>query len=192
MEANDLILWTGLRAGDKLALEQIYNRYAKALYNYGRKVCTNTVLVEDAIQDLFIDLWRYRTRLSSQVSVRFYLYAALRRKIMKEDQRHTAVHFSFHWDELNLISFSEETNVIHNEIMSEQSRQLKYNLNNLSPRQYEAIVLRFYDELSYAEIAAMMDVNEQSVRNLVQRGLEHLRQYARLIVSGLLFFVTVF
>ena len=65
-------------------------------------------------------------------------------------------------------------------------------LNNLSPRQYEAIVLRFYNKLSYLEIAEVMDVNEQSVRNLIQRGIESLRQHSQLIVSLLLFILPCF
>jgi RNA polymerase sigma factor (sigma-70 family) len=65
-------------------------------------------------------------------------------------------------------------------------------LNNLSPRQYEAIVLRFYNKLSYLEIAEVMDVTEQSVRNLIQRGIESLRQHSQLIVSLLLFVIPYF
>jgi RNA polymerase sigma factor (sigma-70 family) len=78
---------------------------------------------------------------------------------------------------------SEESRVVEKELHDEQLEKLKKYLNNLSPRQYEAIILRFYDEMSYAEIALIMEVNEQSVRNLIQRGLEHLRQYSRLVVS---------
>jgi RNA polymerase sigma-70 factor (ECF subfamily) len=75
---------------------------------------------------------------------------------------------------------------VEKEGSDQQLERLKRYLNNLSPRQYEAIVLRFYDEMSYADIAAVMEVNEQSVRNLVQRGLEHLRQYSRLTIPVLL------
>ncbi|HEY9046746.1 MAG TPA: sigma-70 family RNA polymerase sigma factor [Ohtaekwangia sp.] len=189
---KDLNLWSEIRCGNKHALAQLYDLHVKALYNYGRKICPNTALVEDAIQDVFIDLWRYQQKLATPVSIRFYLYASLRRRIIKEDQRNaSAIRFDFQWDDINLISLSEEARVIQHEEVHAQSQLLKYNLNNLSPRQYEAIVLRFYDELSYAEIADLMQVNEQSVRNLIQRGLEHLRQYARLVISSFVFLMSV-
>jgi len=81
----------------------------------------------------------------------------------------------------NLIDLSPEEELMSIESGDERTRKLKKYLHNLSPRQYEAIMLRFYDEFSYEEIGEIMGANPQSIRNLVARGLLHLRQYAQFL-----------
>ncbi len=181
-QTKDEIIWLNIQRGHQAALEALYNRYFKMLYGYGRKVCSNKIIVEDAIHDLFLDLWRYHENLNTTTSIQFYLYRALRRRIVKnEDKDRGTSHFDFHLDEYFLReTFSHEDELIQAEKVNEQSDKLKKQLNNLSPRQYESLILRFYDELSYEEIGALLCVNEQSARNLVQRGLEQLRYFSKI------------
>lgn len=178
---EDEVIWLKVQRGNQAAFEVLYNRFFKSLYNYGRKVCSNKTIVEDAIHDLFLDLWRYRANLSSTTSIRFYLYRALRRRIVKNENKDIESSlFDFQLDDLlQLKTRSHEDNLIETDRTNEQSTKLKKHLNNLSPRQYESLILRFYDELSYDEIGALLEVNEQSARNLVQRGLEQLRNFSK-------------
>jgi RNA polymerase sigma-70 factor (ECF subfamily) len=180
-EINRPELWEAIRIGDKSALAQVYDLYVKALYNYGNKICHNPPMVEDAIQDVFVDIWRLHETITPCRSIKAYLYASLRRRILKEDQKKLSLDFV--WNEMHLATLSGESILIEKEVHDEQLKKLKANLSNLSPRQYEAITLRFYDQLSYAEIGSLMNVNEQSVRNIIQRGIEHLRQSSKLVVS---------
>ncbi|MGF1637006.1 MAG: RNA polymerase sigma factor [Cyclobacteriaceae bacterium] len=190
-QPEDEVIWISVQRGNQAAFETLYSRFFKPLYNYGRKVCSNKDIVEDAIHDLFLDIWRYRENLSPTTSVRFYLYRALRRRIVKNETKdiESSV-FNFQLDDFLLNkSFSHEEELIAIERNVERNTKLKRHLNNLSPRQYESLILRFYDELSYEEIGLMLEVNEQSARNLVQRGLEQLRHFANMIT--VLFFLWV-
>ena len=92
-------------------------------------------------------------------------------------------------DGIDIDTLSSEQKIIENEIQHQRVHRLKKLLNDLAPRQYEAMVLRFYDELSFAEIASILEVNEQSARNLVQRGLAQLKQYAKHVISLMIFFL---
>jgi DNA-directed RNA polymerase specialized sigma24 family protein len=67
---NDLT-WQAFKQGDRSAFEELYRKYAKVLYNYGRKLKHDPELVHDAIQDLFIELWRLREGLADIVHVKF-------------------------------------------------------------------------------------------------------------------------
>ncbi len=192
--SEDLFQWEGMLRGNKEAFASLYERYFKLLYNYGRKICQDGSRVEDAIHDLFVDLWRFKSNLSSTTSVRFYLYRALRRRLIK-DTNNNVNWFSQDGhlleEVLQLASPSSENDIIESESKDNRVSQLKKLLNDLSPRQYEAMVLFFYDELSYAEIASVLQVNEQSARNLVQRGLMQLRHYIKHIVSLSLFLLFI-
>lgn len=176
--------WNALRQGDSRALAWLYDRYFKLLYNYGRKLNVDTKSVEDAIHDLFVDLWRFRSNLAPTTSVRFYLYRSLRRRLVRNNALDSFLlnNQSLEGEGYNVVP-SKEQDLIEKETDDLRIQQLQKMLNDLSPRQYEAMVLRFYDELSFEEIGGILDVNEQSARNLVQRGLAQLKQYSKLLLT---------
>lgn len=184
----DIRYWEGLRRGDPASLSGLYNRYFKLLFNYGKKIGVETGSLEDAIHDLFVDLWRFRENLSATTSVRFYLYRSLRRKVLRNnsEKNYFLVNELVREDLFPTVTCLEQ-DIIEKEIHQHRVNHLIKLLNDLSPRQYEAMILRFYDELTFDEIAAILNVNEQSARNLVQRGIIQLKQYARhLMVIALL------
>jgi RNA polymerase sigma factor (sigma-70 family) len=51
-------------------------------------------------------------------------------------------------------------------------------LNQLSPRQRKAIILYYIEERKYEDICVIMEMNYQSVRNLIHRGITKLRTCA--------------
>ncbi len=69
-QTEDEVIWLNIQKGNQAALEALYNRFFKSLYNYGRKVCSNKTIVEDAIHDLFLDLWRYPASLASTTPIK--------------------------------------------------------------------------------------------------------------------------
>lgn len=184
----EIVKWEGLRNGDPACLEWLYNRYLKLLYNYGKKMSVDEKSLEDAIHDLFVDLWKYRERLSPTTSVRFYLYRSLRRRLVRNDQHIRELILNVQPPEFNDSPVPcEEEYIIEKEAQVSRIRHLKRLLSDLSPRQYEAMVLRFYDELSFEEIGQILNVNEQSARNLVQRGLSQLKQFSRYLTLWAIF-----
>jgi len=190
--AEDLKYWEAMIRGDENAFAKLYELYFKLLYNYGMKICSERSRVEDCIHDLFVDLWRYRANLASTTSVRFYLYRSLRRKLVKDKENAIWLYddASFVDEVLLLSTQSQEHDIIESESKDLKTARLQKLLNDLSPRQFEALVLYFYDEFTYDEIAVILNVNEQSARNLVQRGLVQLRNYAKHIVSISLFMLS--
>jgi RNA polymerase sigma-70 factor (ECF subfamily) len=182
---DETSLWRGIKNDDQACFEEVYNRFLQNLVGYGRKICSNRDVVNDAIHDVFLDIWKYRKNLSETTSIKFYLFSALRHRIIKNDAKDfESTIFNFRDEELFIKHvFSHEEKLIDGEVINEKVAFLKRNLSHLSPRQYEALVLRFYEDFSYEEIATMLKVNEQSARNLVQRGLEHLRSFTKAITS---------
>lgn len=188
---TELQLWEALRQSDQQAFAALYDRYFKLLYNYGRKIGGMNAVLEDAIHDLFVDLWRFRENLSPTTSVRFYLYRSLRRKLLRNEPRKAFFTLDSFVTEGMLLEQtpSSEQKLIDEESGRQSITRLQKLLNDLAPRQYEAMVLRFYDEMDFEEIAAVLNVNEQSARNLVQRGLTRLRQYVKYVLSFFVLFI---
>jgi RNA polymerase sigma factor (sigma-70 family) len=191
---SEVAHWDCMRRGDKASFVWIYDHYFKLLYNYGKKIGIENQSLEDAIHDLFVDLWRFRENLSPTTSVRFYLYRSLRRRVSRNA---ASEHYFTSLEQILESSYpgttpSSEQQIIEGEIHNQRLYQLRKLLNDLSPRQYEALVLRFYDELSFEEIGSILNVNEQSARNLVQRGIIQLKQYARFVISISVFILFIY
>ena len=176
---EDCQLWTGFKANDRGAFAELYRRYVRVLYNYGAKFTKDSDLLEDAIQDLFTDLWRLRHNLADTTSVKFYLFGALRRRL------HKRISADSIYVERNLIEnldsiFGTEPSHEQVQIGRETQELLKQNLQRalagLPKRQYEALNLKFYENFPYPQIAEIMGVNEQSVRNFIQKAIQTLRE----------------
>lgn len=185
---DDGQLWSDLKRSDEVAFAKLYRRYVGVLYSYGRKIVRNDEIVEDAIQDLFIDLWQMRERLSDLESARFYLFRSLRRKIHREYIKKNLP--SKDWlntDERDLpVTDSLEEDLIAAEMAEMEKNNIQDLLRQLPARQSEAIMLYYYEDFSIRQVAEILVINEQSARNLIQRGINKLRRLAIFIMPFLL------
>ncbi len=174
---DDKRLWTALRSDQQEALEELFRRYNKQLYNYGIKINQDHELVKDAIQQLFLNLWKHRNFLGEAKSVRAYLLSSLRRLIFEQLKRNRsrAERNKKYVDANEEIHFSMEELLIQEEITKEKIDILQKVLNDLTPRQKEAIFLRFYHGLTNPEIVEVMNINNQCVRNLLHAAIQRLR-----------------
>jgi len=173
---KDAQLWDELRAGKKSALKVIYDQEFQYLYNYGRKIFQRSELVEDCIHDLFVEIWQRHDTLGGTDSIRRYLATSLRRKIItviKKDSKSQSV------DSFDAIPFDVELAIdeviIAQELSDEQAEQLKRAFEKLTPKQKEILYLKFYQGLDYEQIAEVLSMKYQSLRNAVSRAIKNLR-----------------
>jgi len=175
--SDDKALWQAFRLGDEIAYSILYQRYVRVLFAYGKKLLPNEAAVEDLIQDLFIDLWQSKARLSDVESPKFYLFRSLRRRIHKSLQPETKNNQSWECtsEDVLPVTLPSEFYIIEEEDFQKQKDSLNSSLKSLPIRQYEVLMLRFYQDFSYAEISEILSIHEQSVRNLIQRAVLKLR-----------------
>ncbi len=177
-DSKDIVLWQAFKGGDRDAFAKIYNLFIEDLLSYGYRVTNDRQLIRDSIQDLFLHLWHTRENLTDTDSIRFYLYVSLRNRILRNIEKHN--HTSIDTQDLfeNIMGvLSVEDELITTEQYSEQMIQLKRAIQQLPKRQQEIIQLRYYHDFSFEEISGMMQINNQSVRNLLHRAITELRQH---------------
>lgn len=173
----ELHVWEKFKEGDKEAFSEIYLDNYNILYNYLNKIGGDAFLTDDCIQDVFLNLWKSRKKLGEVQSVKSYLLASARRDILKKIQKNRRT--GLQANEVLLgepsLLFSEEEIVVGNEVSAEKKKKIIEALNELPKRQREAIYLKYYEELSYDEVANMMNLNYQSVINLTYKAFKVLR-----------------
>jgi RNA polymerase sigma factor (sigma-70 family) len=175
MKENQL-LWQNFLKGNKEALSAIFMLVHDDLYRYGLKLSGNVNLVEDSIQDLFLRLWKNRSNLKPVENIIPYLYKSFRNHIIDNMQlQNPMVSIEMDFEHPFEITYSPEDFLIQEQVSEENRLKIIEALNNLSVRQREAIYLRFFEELDFDTIAVVMDMNIQSVRNTMHRGMQSLR-----------------
>lgn len=177
---DDVMLWKAFRSGNEKALIVIFERLNKPIYSYGFKITGDSELVKDAIQELFIEIWQNRSRLSDTTSIKFYLFKSLRRKLIRlMNKRENRLFGRLTIAHDNETSPSHEFVMISEQVSSEQREGLMRILSKLSARQHEAIFLRYFEELNCEQIAEIMKLRKQVVYNLIHDALTKLKKIIR-------------
>lgn len=173
---KDSFLWEKFLKGDKKAFTQVFDKYYEELYNYGIKLVKENYVVEDSIQELFLKLWKNKEKLHPVISLKPYLFKSFRHQLI--DNINYTIRFENieeqHQEKLEIV-FSPEDFFITHQTEKEIREKLAKALNKLTKSQREAIYLRFFEELEFEEIASVLSINIQSVRNTIHRGMKSLR-----------------
>lgn len=173
-------LWMEFLAGDELAFSRLYLLFFDDLLMYGRRVGGDDLIVEDAIQDLFIKLYQKKIALEDNKKLRPFLFRSLKNLIYTQLLRDAKL-TSF--DDYECPFNLEYT--IDDQVFTNQEQQLSDEVHRfmrgLSNRQREIIYLRFVHEMSFEEISVIMDIHVQSARNLLARSMDKIRKEASMV-----------
>lgn len=170
-------LWQDYRAGDPASLAQLMQLNYSDLFHWGVRFCPEREMVKDCIQELFLSLWQIHATIGEVENVRAYLLKSLKTKLLRElSKQHN--HFYELNDDYDFdVLFSADLRMIEDEYEVYQLKRLEHVLGQLPERQKELIYLRFYQDLSYDQIAETMQIGRQSLYNLLQKALTSLRKH---------------
>ncbi|MBD3630033.1 sigma-70 family RNA polymerase sigma factor [Cyclobacterium sp.] len=184
-------LWLLLRNGKRDGLEGLYRLFAHELFKYGLALVNDADFVQDCIQEVFIDLWKYHQNLQKADNVKVYLFRSLSHKIYRESKKRS----KWKWEELGdegtrqLSLESKEGELIG--MQQERSLQIKLaaGLEKLPLRQKQAIQLLYFERFSYEEVSKMMGINLRSVYTLAWKAIGSLKKYVVSLLLGLFFLI---
>jgi len=160
--------------GNTAAFQILYERYRDPIFRFAYRLLGSVEAAEDVAHDCFLSLIKEPGRFdSTRASLRTYLYAAARNQAAKRYQsfgRETAI------DELADEPRSADRQgpmalVLDDELAGEVAQAIA----SLPPLQREALVLFEYEDLSLAEIAAVVGADTGTVKGRLFRARERLR-----------------
>ena len=171
-------LLASFQAGNMAAFSQLYDLHINILFNYGLKLTIDKELLKDCIHDIFVKLYTKKDELGTIDNLKSYLFISLKNKLCDELRKRmymsdTAI------EDVNAVAPTD----VEDDYMEEEQRKNEFSLvkrllDQLSPRQREALTLYYIEEKKYEDICEIMNMNYQSVRNLMNRGLTKLRSLA--------------
>jgi RNA polymerase sigma factor (sigma-70 family) len=174
------IAWEQFLGGDKHALGNLAELVYPSLFHYGTKFTANHTIVEDAIQDLFLNFWAKRNTLRHVSSPKSYIFTSLRNNLIRKLQIEPA------WQDLPDVELVKARELMVDQAQEEHQEWLSETMGKtmllLPARQREALYLRYYENLSYEEIAGVMGLQRQAVANYIHEGISRLRKHWQQII----------
>jgi len=174
---TDIEKWARFKKGDIKAFSLIYAEYSPVLYLYGLKLTRDNIIVEDSIQDLFTELLKNSGNLGDTDNILFYLLKSFKRKLIRNIHKEKRIDEVQRKDEYEFhITYSIEHDIILEDVSKEKSALLLQALQELTPRQKEAIYLKFTRELDYREVSELMNISVEACRNLIAKAVKTMKE----------------
>jgi len=172
---QDYDCWQAFIQGNRDALGILFRRHYPHLYKYGYKICSDTEVLEDCIQELFIELWQSKNPVPT-ISIKAYLLKAIKYKLLKALHKRNNIRLQATLPEDLHFEISYETFIIDKQEHAEKTARIISALDQLSARQKEIIYLKFYQNLSYEEVSDIMNINYQVARNLLSQAIKTMKK----------------
>ena len=173
--SSDTMVWQRFKGGDDQALDLLLSRYFRPMLHYGSKFTKDRFLIEDVIQDLFLEFLERRDRLGDPVSVKNYLLKCLRNNLTRALRNQTNQEEVTDQQELLIDADNMESFLIGLDESAELSSKMSNYFELLTTRQKECLFLRYYQDQTNEEIASIMGINKQSVANLLAKSITILK-----------------
>lgn len=171
---GDEALWHNFKKGSREAFAGLYHRYFGIMITNSLKLYPDKTLIEDCVHDLFIEIWNNKANLGVPRSVKAYLLCSVQRKIIRQVKRkRTSVPYEMadlHDTEVQSI----EKKMIMEQHHAEKKKHIHRAIKVLTRRQQEAVLLKFYANLSYPEIAAKMYISTNAIYNLISKAMSQI------------------
>ncbi|MDR0699787.1 MAG: sigma-70 family RNA polymerase sigma factor [Tannerella sp.] len=172
---DESLLWEKILAGDEDAYSYLYRQYVEELFSYGMRFTSDKELIKDCIQDLFVKIYSNRSNLSCTDNVKLYLFIALKNILFNVFEKDKSLYKMDTIEPVFTVEYTIEDEWIENELEQERRNKINKVLETLTPRQKEVIYYRYTKGLKLNHIGEIMDMNYQSVQNLLQRSIKKLR-----------------
>ncbi|QIL37835.1 RNA polymerase sigma-70 factor [Pedobacter sp. HDW13] len=170
---SDQELCSLLKEGDRPAYIEIYKRYNSLLFLYAYKKLRNREEAKDAVQEVFIQLWNRHLHLSFNSSLAGYLYQSVRNRALNIFA-HQQIEQKY-IDSLNdfLGTHASDTDYLIRE--KEIAALIDNEINALPPKMRQVFLLSRKEHKTYKEIAAEMNISEDTVNTQMKRALKTMR-----------------
>jgi RNA polymerase sigma-70 factor, ECF subfamily len=180
----DAALMLRVKRGDRAAFTGLVEKYKQPVMNFVFRSLRDETEAEDVAQNVFLQVYKSRTRYERTAKFSTWLFTIARNLCLNEIRRrsrHPAESLeethpenedqpSRQYEDKKV--FLPTENVLHSEL----ARKIEESLAELPEAQRTAILLCRQDELSYEEIAKVLDCSLSATKSLIHRGRETLKE----------------
>ena len=152
--------------------KQMFKKYYKQLVYFSYRYVKDVQVAEDIVQDVFVNIWNKCDKLDFTLNFKSYLYSAVRNHSLMHINKTNKVELV----DLKYVVEKSDNNpdvLIENK---ELEKSLMKIISELPSKRREVFLLSRFDKLTYAEIAATLNISIKTVETQMSRSLKHIRK----------------
>ncbi len=180
----DLEYFNKVRLGDAEAFSSLFRKYYESLYQFARRLVKDPQSAENVVQDVFVRIWLTRQECNIHSSVKSYLYTAVKNHSLNYLKR-----------EKTRIRVSEETNyqghfnqTPEQELIEKENYEAVHReIEKLPEKCRQIYLMKRYDNLTYAEIAEILQISINTVKTQMKRAIKTLHKNLSYLVTSSFF-----
>ena len=155
------------------ALKELFDRYYSLLCRFSFKYLLTKDLTEEAVSDIFLNIWIKRREIEIQSSVKAYLYRAVRNQSINYLKKYKSRNYESTSDEKNevLVIADFAKNI-------ETNDEVEKLLMTLPERRQLVFKMSRLDGLKYKEIAEILSISPNTVQNHIVEAVKTLMKYS--------------
>jgi RNA polymerase sigma-70 factor (ECF subfamily) len=184
VSSEDALLVEGLRAGEESAYETLVTNYQQPVYSLVLRLLHEPADVNDVVQEVFLKVFRKIGAFRGDSSLKTWIYRIAVNEAYNYQRwfsRHRKQEVGLESDDPSGLSYFDRLSdpsrsAFDSVVDGEQHALIEDALSRLNPTFRTAVVLRDIEELSYEEIAAVLQVALGTVKSRILRGREALRK----------------
>lgn len=172
--SSDESLLQATGRGDFQAFEEIVRRHHSWAWRVACRYLNNDEDATDVVQEAFLRMLAASNNYQPRAAFRTYFYRIISRLCFDQSRKK-------HYTNNNDLADVSDPKPSTSDIISEKENKLAIRtaIDALPDKQRMTIVLRYYEELSYQEIAVILDLTPKAVERLLSRGRTQLRVQLR-------------
>jgi RNA polymerase sigma-70 factor (ECF subfamily) len=159
------------QAGDSQAFAALMDQHRSTLTGTAYLILRDPQLVEDAVQEALVQVWRGLPSYRPTGSFRGWVVTILVNQIHKLRRKHRVPTVPLEGMEALLEDARHDEDVV---LLNDDRRQVRIALQSLTSDQREVVILRYYGDLTVPEIARMLGSPEGTVKSRLSRALDRL------------------
>jgi RNA polymerase sigma-70 factor (ECF subfamily) len=170
-ESQEAALVRRCQTGDKEAFRVLVEQYRSVLFGTAYLMIRDRGLAEDIVQEALVQMWKHLPSFRLKSSVKTWMVRIVINEVKQQFRKKQVLMVPLEQVSEIAVDFDEAATAM---IQNEERQHLKQALEQLPAEQKEAVILRYFSDLTVPEIAAVMGEREGTIKSRLSRALDRL------------------
>jgi len=158
---------------DEKSIKKLYEQHYSYLCACVYKLIKDATTAEDIVQEVFMEIWKKKDRLKVNISIKAYL----RRAAINKTLNHIRSKKVIFEDEDKMVELGSKEHSTQSLLEGEElGIKIQLAIDGLPEKCRMVFALSRFEELSYKEIAAKLEISVKTVENQISKALKHLKK----------------
>lgn len=180
---EEAVLFEKIKEGDEKAFERLFHRYYSHLCLFAGQYVQNQAETEEIVQDVFVNLWGKKGKISITTSVKNYLFRSVKNSCLNYI-KHNQIKNQYAEKVLSEASHDEQEDA--SLIESGLLLKIEECINSLPEKRREVFRLSREEGLKYREIAEKLNISVKTVETHMGLAIKTLRDKLKQFSSFIL------